>query len=214
MLHFASPSNSALTALVNDALEMMHEDFDERFVDENEMQRIWKTQYPSAATVFPVPLVRPVNEQLLTASQRPEVYEITDYHWLFLFDCLRHYCGIHNDLVREEHGPISVGPYQIGQIDFDDLLDQYFWDLDFLLDAEDVVAIGMQGRRMLGMNQETFGLVLGMQPHPAELKIVQAEGSEVGETDPLLPEGSVIPAFPYDPDDPGATIPPPATLGQ
>jgi hypothetical protein len=62
------------------------------------------------------------------------VYRPTDYHWLLLYEVLQNYCVIHNDLApAAPKGWRPVGKFKLREIDFNALVDLYFWDTDFLL---------------------------------------------------------------------------------
>ncbi len=143
-------------------------------------------------------LARTTAEQLLTASRAPELYQLTDYHWLLLYDCLRVYCEIHNAFAREAPTKtLPVGPYQIGPIDFDALVDGYFWDTDFLLEGPIVAGLGPEGRQSADVSDEVFGIAQGLRPYPDELKLTPwaepgwEEAGEGGET-----IGAVIAEYP------------------
>jgi hypothetical protein len=64
-----------------------------------------------------------------------------------------------------------IGAFYIEEIIFDDLIDIYFYDTDFLLNTDTVINLGFDNRKALGLNDETFGISQGLSPHPEELKI-------------------------------------------
>jgi hypothetical protein len=132
----------------------------------------WPAQYPTAARCFSPALARATLGQLLTASRADQVYQLTDYHWLLLYDTLRAYCALHNDYAQEAPTQtLPVGPYQIGPIDFDALLDLYFWDTDFLLEGPTLAGLGPDTRKAMDVADEVFGISQGLPPHPDELKL-------------------------------------------
>jgi hypothetical protein len=132
------------------------------------------------------------------ANEAPGLYQLTDYHWLLLYESLRGFSGLHNDLARDAGAPVEVGPYLLGEIDFGALLDLYFWDLGFLLEGELVAAMTPEQRKQMGMNPELFGLSQGLVPHPKELKIELVEDEEPEPSEARVPpEGSIIRKYPY-----------------
>jgi hypothetical protein len=73
-------------------------------------------------------------EDLLAASRDTRLYQLTDYHWLVVYRCLETFCDLHNDeAATDPTGWADVGPYSIGSIDFDAIVDRFFWDTDFLM---------------------------------------------------------------------------------
>ncbi len=52
--------------------------------------------------------------------------------------------------------------YGIRRIDFDALVDLFFWDTYFFLPEDDVADVGMEARKQLAINPETFGLTQGL----------------------------------------------------
>ncbi len=99
-----------------------------------------------------------------------------------LYDTLQYFCDIHNDMVEDAFGThekkklSKIGSFYIEKINFDDLIDIYFYDTDFLIDADIMMNLGFEKRKEMGIHDETFGISQGLAPHPEELKIkVQKE---------------------------------------
>ncbi len=211
MLRFATPPDPPLMAIVQAALEILQDSLKPVGQTDAERLAFWQAQYPAAARVFSLTLAQAAAAHPVAATADPRLYQLTDYHWLLLSDALRCFCDIHNDAVQEEPGPLPVGPYRIGPIDFDWLVDRYFWDTDFLLEGADVLALGLNGREALGLNAETFGLTQGLSPHPDELRLEPWDEPEYVVAGSPLPEGSIISTFPSVPQDATETSPPPPT---
>lgn len=101
-----------------------------------------KGLYPVMVKVFTPSLARTTLLNLRKRLDRPEIYHLNDYHYLILYDVLDFYVDIHNDMValsksRKDRKEASfVDPFYIETIDMDDILDLYFFDIDFLTDAE------------------------------------------------------------------------------
>jgi hypothetical protein len=86
----------------------------------------WAT-YPRMARFFRRKDAVALVERLMTASKELALYQITDFHWLILCDALKAYCDDHNDVAWDsESGVLIVGHYEIGEIDFDYILDHFF----------------------------------------------------------------------------------------
>jgi hypothetical protein len=200
MLRFQYRPDPIFIAILHDALEEMQEGLI-HLNDDDDAEGGWRAFYPLASKVFSLSLATETIARLLTASGDPTLYQIRDYHWLLIYDCLRTYCDVHNDFVDENGGPIQVGPYRIGEIDFDAILDLYFWDTDFLVGPAEVAALGPEGREMMGMSAEAFGIAQGLVPHAEELKIEpwdEPYGDAEAGAGP--PAGTVIPRFPPEPE--------------
>ncbi len=166
MLRFAQRPDSVFLAILREALEDLHETLTDLEAED------WPAQYPTAARCFGSALARTTLGQLLTASRADQLYQPTDYHWLLLYDCLRVYCDIHNDDAQEAPTQtLPVGPYQIGPIDFDALVDLYFWDTDFLLEGHTLAGLGPDGRMSVDVADEVFGISQGLPPHPDGLRL-------------------------------------------
>jgi len=116
-------------------------------------------------------------KSILTYNKKPGLFVLNDYHYLLLYDTLQYYCDVHNDIVRntpdrnEKKKTSLIGAFYIEEILFDNLIDIYFYDTDFLLNADTVVNLGFDNRKALGLNDETFGISQGLSPHPEELKM-------------------------------------------
>jgi hypothetical protein len=193
MLRFAMQPDRVFRAILHDALEFTRDTLADLA---NEDEDYWVAQYPNAARGLPAGAAVTLLDQLVAASRDAQLYQLTDYHWLLLYDCLRVYCDIHNDNVQEaSQGVLPVGPYQVGPIDFDLVVDRYFWDTDFLLDSTSLAGLGPEGRESLGVSDEVFGIAHRLSPHPEELQIIPWHGPEWDEEDEQA-QGPLIPQYP------------------
>jgi hypothetical protein len=198
MLRHPHPPDAALTALLLDAVEYMMDSITPLAtlrMRPEEMEEEWRDTFPRSARVFSMSLARETLERLRTAILAPGVYEATDYHWLLLYDALEFHCTVFNDTSSPVE-PGEVGPYRIGAIDFELLIDRFFWDLDFLMEPDLLEDIGEKGRQMLGVNPELFGLAHGLAPHAAELDLIPCAAPEYDVVTPGPPPGTVIPVYP------------------
>jgi hypothetical protein len=60
-------------------------------------------------------------------------------------------------------------------IDFDVLIETYFWDTDFLMDAELFSRLSPDAKANLGFSASVFGVIQGLSPHPDELVLRRSE---------------------------------------
>jgi hypothetical protein len=56
-----------------------------------------------------------------------------------------------------------------GSIDFDEFIDVYFWDTDFLMDRELFDHLTAEAKQQLGFSGEVFGVAHELVPHPDKL---------------------------------------------
>ena len=68
--------------------------------------------------------------------------------------------------------------YGIEEIDFDEILDLYFWDLDFLTPASTLLDMTQQDRQAVGFSREAFGVIQRWKPHKEELALVKWQESD------------------------------------
>jgi hypothetical protein len=205
MLRFQDPPDDVFTAILQESFEYaigMIEDILE-YDDELEIKEVFEGIFPYAAKVFSPQMALETLKKLLDCHRKPELYYLNDYHFLLIYTVLHSYCTIHNDYVQEarnikENKELSkVGPFYIEQIDFNAILDLYFWDLDFLEDGDVVLALGMEGRRNLRMNEEIFAISQGLQPHPEELELAVCEGGnyKIEKSKLFGPKSKIYPDF-------------------
>jgi hypothetical protein len=206
MLLFANRPDPVFTAILHEALEDLHEQLTDPQTDPSDAEEIWKAEYPCASECFSLPMAVYTVDRLLAASKDPTtVYRLTDYHWLLLYDCLRTFCALHNDYTRESSDDTCpVGPYKIGAIDHGEIVDHYFWDTDFLVDDTTVNGLGPEGRAVMGLSDEAFGIAQKLPPHAHEMQFEVVTVPEWGE-EPLVegPYELRIPTYPgeYAPPD-------------
>jgi hypothetical protein len=198
MLRFARKPDRVFRVILHGALEIRRDmiaelvDFPARGREE------YPAAFPALARFFAPEAALDVLDRLLQASKARTLYQLTDYHWLVLHDCLEAFCDLHNDSARDSRsGTHRVGPYAIGRIDFEAILDRFFWDTDFLAGPELLELTPEQRREQLGYSDETFGIAAGLAPHPDELRLTPwtAEPGWEAEPDPYPPRGRV-PRYP------------------
>ena len=169
MLYYANKPDPVLQYLTQEALlEVLdaledggHGDFD-----------LWEANYPESARCFDPQVARGVIERLLRASESESVYALGEYQWLLLYESLKTYCAITNDLARDSGECWRFGEYQFREVDFDALLDIFFWDMDFLSAPSEPLV-----RKAMGMSDQVFGIAHGLAPHTEELQLRKATPS-------------------------------------
>lgn len=180
MLRFQTPPDKIFMAILEDSIMLMIDQIKAIRLsgEDKDAERCeFESLLPFAGRVFNHETALNILKRMITCHKRPGLYHLNDYHYLILYDTLQHFCEIHNDMVKEasvkhEKKRLSkVGAFYIERINFDDLIDIYFYDTDFLMDADTMMNLGAEKRRDLGIGDETFGISQGLSPHPEELKI-------------------------------------------
>jgi hypothetical protein len=115
-----------------------------------------------------------------------------------VYRCLEVFCDLHNDeAATDPTGWADIGPYSIGSIDFDAIVDRFFWDTDFLIGPELLkLSSADQCRQQLGFSDEVFGIAAGLKPHPSELEIRPVVDPDWGGQDDESPAHGIIGAYP------------------
>ena len=187
MLRFASPLTPAATAICVMCLDLASDE-----VVDVDRPDAWREAYPLSATCFTPELARATLVDLVEKLRLPEEYVPTDYHWLLMYECLQGQIEALNDdplpllvnlltaLATAQDALYLMLPARSKgdagfSIDFDALVDMYFWDTDFLLDAEQFARLSPTEKAHLGLSPSVFGVVQGLAPHPDELVLRRAE---------------------------------------
>lgn len=210
MLRFQRPPDAVFQAILRDSLDFSI-DFIDILTENNEhdeprAREEMKADCPAMAKVFTPSLARNTLWNLRKRLDRPEIYSLNNYHYLLLFDVIAYYADIHNDTVamsetgEERTEAIFVDPFYIESIDVVGLLDLYFFDTDFLTDAETMLNIPDWFRQ--SYSPETFGLSQGMLPHAEELELKRDSSEDgdvykVAQSDCFGPKSKVYPDFDY-----------------
>jgi hypothetical protein len=187
MLRFASPLTPATTAIFVMCLDLASDE-----VIDVDRPEAWQEAYPLSATCFTPELARATLVDLVAKLRLPEEYVPTDYHWLLMYECLQ---GQIERLNEDPLAPLvnlltALATAQDAlyltlppraqdvagfSIDFEALVDMYFWDTDFLLDAEQFARLEPDAKASLGFSPSVFGVIQGLAPHPDELVLRRAE---------------------------------------
>src|SRR5262245_43500837 len=187
MLRFSDQLTPAATALFVMCLDLASDE-----VSDVDAPDAWREAYPLSATCFTPELARATLVDLVEKLRLPEEYVPTGYHWLLLYECLQVQVERLNEtpLAPLVHLLTALATAQDTlyltlptrskggegfSIDFDALVDMYFWDTDFLLDAEQFARLDPDTKANLGFSPSVFGGVQGLAPHPDELVLRRAE---------------------------------------
>jgi hypothetical protein len=187
MLRFPCPLTAAATELFVSCLEISAD-----VVVDLDRPDEWRDAYPLSAACFTPELARETLMDLLAKLRLPDAYVPTEYHWLLMYECLQGLIEVLNDdplpslvaqlttlVTAQDALYLSVPTRANGvagfYIDFDALVDTYFWDTDFLLDAETFAGLDADAKKRLGFSPSVFGVIQGLSPHPDELVLRKAE---------------------------------------
>jgi hypothetical protein len=190
MLRFASPLTPAATAIFVMCLDLAADE-----VSEVDRPEAWQEAYPRSATCFTPVLARATLVDLVEKLRLPEEYVPTDYHWLLMYECLQGQTEALNEdplpplvnlltalATAQDALYLTLPARSQGSagfsIDFDALVDMYFWDTDFLLDAEQFARLDPDAKASLGFSPSVFGVIQGLSPHPDELVLRRAAEDE------------------------------------
>jgi hypothetical protein len=187
MLCFPSPLTPAVTEIVIACLEIAAD-----MAVDCDPPEAWRDIYPLSATCFTSALARETLFDLVGKLRLPEAYVPTAYHWLLMYECLQVQIEVLNDMplpslvaqlttLATAHDALYLSLPTRAQgvegfhIDFDALIDTYFWDIDFLMDAESFARLSAEAKTQLGFSPSVFGVTQGLAPHPEELVLRRAE---------------------------------------
>jgi hypothetical protein len=180
MLRFQTPPDKIFMAILTESMEMMIDQMRETLSvhREKEVDTVsLESLMPNASRVFAPETALKILKRMLHCHKGPGFYRLNDYHFLLLYDVLGYFCDIHNDMVHttphaeEKNRASRIAGVHIEKINFNDLIAMYFYDTDFLLDADTMLNLGIDKRKALGIHEETFGLSQGLAPHPEEFRL-------------------------------------------
>jgi hypothetical protein len=174
MLYFRTQPDSVFMVFVKQALQWELQEV-RRISSANDVDA-WVLEYPVLGTMFTPYSALITLEQLLVANETPEVYRLTDYHWLLVYECLKNYCVWHNDQVAAGSMPFTMlGGYRFGRVDFETMTERYFWDHEFmdLLNANAAELDSCSCRPT--PDPLEFDFSYGLRPHPRKLHLTVVE---------------------------------------
>jgi hypothetical protein len=194
MLRFQTPLSAAAREIVVYCLRVAADEI----VDLYEDHEAWAAAYPLASACFTQELARSTLLDVLDKLDVPEEYVPTNYHWLLIYECLKEQLALFNDapvpsvmtrlrtLARDQdtaylHFPTRSNGTVGVWMDFDEFVDVYFWDTDFLTDVGLSDHLAPDAKQQLGRSEEVFGVTHGFAPHPDELIFKRWPGDGTGE---------------------------------
>ena len=130
-------------------------------------------------------------EKIITAHKSKKTFTVTDYHFLILYEAITQFCELYND---DMFGNLSLGGIQPSQLDFDQIVDLYFWDTDFLFDQEIINNLSVEQKDGMAISSVVFSIANNLTPHADELKISETDELEA-ENEILYKDGEPYPYF-------------------
>lgn len=162
MIRWARKPDSIFSNLIDCAIHEIVENY--LNFDNPRDQEDWLcASMPRGARFFTAPQAR---EQLLAIQKifhDDRLYDVTKYHWLFLYECLETFTQGFNE---QPVGWLEQ-KYGIKRIDFHRLVELFFWDTSFLMDH--LTKMSHDETRTMLIWPESFGLGAGFRTHPDEL---------------------------------------------
>ncbi len=175
MLRFSGDPDDVSLAILHAALADALDWFD----DHQDYPEDFTVDYPESAKCFTPVLAEKTLKDLLRASQESALYQLTDYHWLLLYEVLLIFTNVFND---DPEGVVGgkelVTKYGRKKVDFHDFIDCYFWDTDFLADPNAIINMGEKGRQSMAFNKEAYAVIQRWGPHPEELALTKVDSEE------------------------------------
>jgi hypothetical protein len=187
MLLFQEKPDKIFTEILRGALDNAIDIV--KFPEDDKDGSCFRSTFPNAMKNFSVKLAFKELENLKKYSEDPNMWKMSDYHFVLLYDALNLYCEIANDCVGEEDPVLSIGDYTVWEINFDDLINCYFRDTDFLIDKDDILNASKEAKAKVGLSKETFPITNHMIPHDDELAF---ECEEQGDFIPGDPKPSMF----------------------
>jgi len=171
----------------------------DEIIEVYEDQEAWAAAYPLSSACLTPELARRTLLDLLDKLNAPEWYVPTDYHWLLVYECLKEQIALFNDapvpsVVRrlrtlagdEDTAYLHLPTRPRGTaglwVDFDEFIDVYFWDTDFLTDVGLWDQLTPEDKQQLGFSGEAFGVTQALAPHPDELILKRWQGGGTDDT--------------------------------
>ena len=91
MLYFLHKPDPVFRAILKAAIQTGLTTLQESLADAD--SAYFDICYPYTSRCFTSTQAVPLLERLQIAARETNVYLITDYHWLLLYECLKNYCG-------------------------------------------------------------------------------------------------------------------------
>jgi hypothetical protein len=169
MFTFKRPADTVFQALLRTSI-----DYALGFIESEGFGQEWiNINFKNSAKLFPLPVAKTTLSNLLRCLDRPELYQLSAFHNLLLYDVLDSYIVVTSDLIAlekdaEERKRLSfVDPFYIEEIEMMDIEDMYFSEYGVTLEADDRLDCLRELRQKF--NGDTSWLADGLLPYPEEL---------------------------------------------
>jgi hypothetical protein len=164
--------------------------------ERRELEESYRDLFPELVPLFTRRELVGVIDRLRRANRdERRRYELTDYHWLALHACLQVYCDLHNDGATGD----QVGPYEIEHIDFDAVVERFFFDTDFLMGAT-LLAAEEAAPGQLSVTRQAWKSAAGLRPEAKDLRlrVVRRSGESTGDPElaPRIPARGYVGSYP------------------
>ena len=168
MLHWKNAPDEIFHTLIHDTIEdTLGELAMALAMSDEDGADSWQAMAPRSARLIPPPEAILTLKKLLECHVASVLYMPTEYHWLMLYERLEGFIG----LLAEKPDDYAVyKKFGVRRIDFNAVIDTYFWDTDFLFDPELKTGTDPSIKAGIDFSDELFGIVTGMAPHPTELE--------------------------------------------
>ncbi len=141
--------------------------------EQQELEESYRALFPELAPLFTrLEVVRLIDRLRRAHRDRRRRFELTDYHWLVLYSCLRLFYDLHND--NATGAGDRIGPYEIERIDFDAIVDRFFFDTDFLMGATLLAAEEAAPGQLL-VTRQAWKIAAGLRPEAEDLRLTPVE---------------------------------------
>jgi hypothetical protein len=192
MLRFTEKPDEIFLTILREAIDE-ESGYIENSIDDPEF---FKGSYPFSSRHFTPALALQTLERLRTASEAEELYNLTDYHWELLYEVLRGYTDLFNDQEASSELPEKYG---VKEINFEGMIGKFFWDTDFMQDADSLLGLTGEDKEALGFSKEIFGMVQGLllSPNPEELELRRVQEDDEEEQIEDSAPRSPSPIYPY-----------------
>jgi len=177
MIVFQDEPDPIFLAIVHEALAHARDVYLLRYLpghrlttaERRELDESYRDLFPELVPFFARRELARIIDRLLRASRDGRRrYELTDYHWLVLYSCLQLYCDLHND------GAVGtgdqVGPYEIEAIDFNAIVDRFFFDTDFLMGSVLLAAEEASPGQLL-VTHQAWKIAARLKPEAKDLRV-------------------------------------------
>lgn len=142
----------------------------DRFPDYDEQD--FESSFPRSCKAFSKNEIYEKVKELKRKNEDAHLWELNDYHYCLIYELLYEFCAVENDMARSSHKPIFViGKCKIYEIDFEEIVEDHFFDEDFLIDKNQFLNMTHDVKDSMGFAEGTFGVIMGLKAHPDELKI-------------------------------------------